>query len=129
MNPLHHQMEAMDDTAEYAVKRQHFPGEACTEIGANATPVRLSPWQWIKRWWRRGQLRAELADLEADAAALEQDLDTDRALAMAMPERWQRPEVQALHLNWKRQLRQLERRIASKRSQIADITATLEGSR
>lgn len=110
MNPLHHQM---DDTADFAVSRQ-FPAEACTDIGANPTPIRLSPWQRLKRWWRRGQLRAELAALEADRADCLDRLGA--CISYGTP--WTPERAGRLQLA-KLDLQQVDRDIAAKRQQLA----------
>lgn len=122
MNPLHAQM---DDTAEHAL-RSRQPAEACTEVGAHAKPPAarrsarrgLTLWQRLRRWWHVGQLRAELAALEADREALLLDLSDDAALKVAHPERWHDDTVQALHLSSLHELAGVRERIKAKQLAI-----------
>lgn len=114
LGPLHAQM---DDTAEQAL-RTRLPAEAITEFGPHTQPRRLRPWQRLARWWRVGQLRAELAGLEADREALLLDLSDDAALKLANPARWHNDAVQHLHLGTLHELSSVRERIKAKRIAI-----------
>lgn len=123
---LHHQM---DDTADFAVSRQ-FPAGSCAcsnprqpvcdAIGGGSCGLtrklstRPSLWQRLKRWWRRGQLRAELAALEADRADCLDRLGA--CISYGTP--WTPERAGRLQLA-KLDLQRVDRDIAAKHQQLA----------
>lgn len=85
---------------------------------ATRIPTRTGPLQRLRRWWRLGQLKAELAALQADEAALLQDLRLDDALAIAHPERTHCPAVQALRSSTLHHLADVRQQLARKASAL-----------